>query len=73
MNIEVYSMFFNEAKMLPFYLNHYEKFCSKIILYDNGSDDESIEIIKAHPKTQLLSFDTNNQVPDRLDMTMKEL
>jgi glycosyltransferase involved in cell wall biosynthesis len=51
--IHVYSPCWNEEKILPYYLRHYEAVADKIFIFDNGSTDRSDEIIRAHPKAIL--------------------
>lgn len=36
--------------MLPFFLRHYEPIAERIFIYDDGSTDRSLEILKASPK-----------------------
>ena len=49
----IFSVCWNEAVMLPFYLRHYSTFAEKIIIWDEHSDDGSRELIKACPKAEL--------------------
>jgi glycosyltransferase involved in cell wall biosynthesis len=44
----------NEEKMLPYYLKHYENIVDKMVILDGGSTDKSIQILKAHPKVELI-------------------
>lgn len=44
MIIHVYVLCHNEEKIIPFFLNHYQKFADKIIVYDNESTDSSREL-----------------------------
>jgi glycosyltransferase involved in cell wall biosynthesis len=53
MKIWAYAICWNEEVMLPYYLKHYEKFCEKIIIYDNMSTDNSRNIIKNHPLCEI--------------------
>jgi len=62
--IEVYSICWNEEKMISFFLFHYEKFCDKIIIYDNGSTDRTLEILKSHPKVEIRYLDTQDTLND---------
>ena len=48
----------NERLMMPFFLRHYEQFADKIIVWDNGSEDGTQDIVRAHPKAELREWDT---------------
>lgn len=64
--ISVYSLCWNEEKLLPHYLNHYGKFAHKITIFDNESTDNSVEIIKSFEgcKTEVITYNTNNKIND---------
>lgn len=49
----VFSICWNEAALLPWFLRHYETFADKIIIWDENSDDGSRQLIKAHSKCEL--------------------
>ncbi len=38
----------NERALLPFWLRHYEQFADKIIVFDDGSTDGTLEMLAAH-------------------------
>lgn len=40
----------NERYLAPFFLRHYETFAEQIHIFDDGSDDGTLEILRAHPK-----------------------
>lgn len=61
MKIHVYTTCWNEEKILPFFLLHYEQFADKIVVYDNMSNDHSAEIIDAHPLCERREFNTEGR------------
>ena len=65
MKIHLYTMCWNERRMLPFFLRHYEQFCERMIVYDNGSDDGSQAIIKAHRLCELREINTHGELDER--------
>lgn len=59
MIIHAYTLVKNEEVMIPFYLNHYSKIANKIIIYDNGSTDKTIDIARTNDKVEIRSFVMN--------------
>lgn len=67
--VHYYTVCWNEEKMLPFMFYHYDAFISKYIIYDNESTDASCQIIRKHPNTRVVSFETtgfNDEVQNRI-------
>jgi glycosyltransferase involved in cell wall biosynthesis len=52
--VDVYTITYNEGKLLPYFLRHYESFADRIFAWDDGSDDGTREILDAHPKVKVL-------------------
>ncbi len=71
MKIEVFALCYNEEILLPFFLRHYERFASRITVYDNYSTDRSPEICRAHPLVNLVQYDSGNQIRDDLYLDIK--
>jgi hypothetical protein len=46
-------MVYNEEKILPFFLRHYEHLPEIHVLFETDSDDRSYEILTAHPKVKI--------------------
>jgi hypothetical protein len=51
MIIHLYALCWNEERMLPYFFRHYDPFVSTYFIYDDGSSDKSMELLRAHPKT----------------------
>jgi Glycosyl transferase family 2 len=69
MNIHLYALCWNDAKMLGFFFRHYDRFVTKYVIFDDGSTDESIDILSRHPRVSIRrmpegmdSFSTDNAV-----------
>jgi hypothetical protein len=57
MIIHCFTSMRNESYMAPFFLRHYEKFCDKIFVWDDESTDGTLELLKAHPKVEILPLE----------------
>ncbi len=57
MKIDVYSNIYNEEFMLPYWLRHYETIADRIFVWDGGSTDGTLDILKKHHKVTLLPRD----------------
>ncbi|MBV8746412.1 MAG: glycosyltransferase family 2 protein [Xanthobacteraceae bacterium] len=53
MRVELYAQCWNEAERLGFLFRHYDPIVDRYVIYDDGSDDGSIEILRRHPKVDL--------------------
>lgn len=51
--LDLYCYCWNEAWIVPKFLSHYGPLCRKIVVYDDGSDDGSVELLKEHPKVEV--------------------
>jgi glycosyltransferase involved in cell wall biosynthesis len=57
MRIHLYANCWNEARMLPFFMRHYNSIVDKFIILDDGSTDGSIEYLKSQDKVRLIKGD----------------
>lgn len=72
MNITIYTIIYNEERILPFFLDYYSQFASRIIIYDNESTDRSVEIAKSYPRVKgIYSVKTNNRLDDSMYVKIK--
>jgi len=54
--IHLYALCWNEARMLPFFFRHYDSIVDWYFIFDNGSTDGSLELLKKHPKVSVAAF-----------------
>jgi hypothetical protein len=49
----LYTVCWDEADMLAFFFRHYDPWVDRYVIYDDGSTDGSLEVLRAHPKVEL--------------------
>jgi len=54
--IHLYALCWNDVRMLPFFLRHYEAFVERFVIFDDGSTDGSLELLRAHPRVEVRQF-----------------
>lgn len=60
-SIEVHTICWNEEDLLPLFLSHYSGFACRIVVWDNGSDDRSHELIADCPVSELRHFGKDHE------------
>ena len=55
--VHLYTVCWDEADMLGFFFRHYGPWVDRFVVYDDGSTDGSLDILKANPKVELRAFD----------------
>ena len=56
--IDLYCLCWNDARMLPFFFRHYDDLVDRYFVYDNGSTDASLSLLKSHGRVEITHFDT---------------
>jgi len=69
--VDLHVLCWNEEKIIPSFLKHYENWVNKIIVYDNKSDDNSVKILNKHPKVTIISYDTGGEIRDDAYLQIK--
>ena len=54
--VHLYALCWNDAFMLPHFFRHYDAFVDRYIIFDDGSDDGSRDVLAGHPKVELRDF-----------------
>jgi glycosyltransferase involved in cell wall biosynthesis len=54
--IHLYALSWNDALQLPFFFRHYDQWVQRYVIYDDGSDDETLSILSAHPRVEIRRF-----------------
>ncbi len=55
--IHLYILCWNDARMLRFFFRHYDPIVDHYFVYDNGSTDQSLEILAGRPNVTVSHFD----------------
>lgn len=69
--VHAFFLCYNEENILPHLIRHYSAFCEQITIMDNNSTDRSVEIINSFPNTDVIPWDSNEQLNDLLYIKMK--
>lgn len=62
MSAHLYTMAWNEERMLPFFFRHYDPWVDRYVVYDDGSTDATLAMLAAHPRVEVRRF--QRTVPD---------
>lgn len=54
--IHLYTICWNEEKMLPFFFRYYDTFVDRYVFFDDKSDDRTLDIIHQHPHAEARPF-----------------
>jgi glycosyltransferase involved in cell wall biosynthesis len=69
--VHAFFLCYNEANILPHLLKHYLAFCEQVTILDNNSTDNSVEIIKSFPNTDIIPWDSKDELNDALYLKLK--
>ncbi len=68
----LYTICWNEEIRLPYFIRHYKQFVDKIIIYDNGSTDKTLDIIRSFPDLiELRTYDTGGEIRNDVYLKIK--
>lgn len=58
----LFTMSWNEERVLPFFFRHYDPWVDRYVVYDDGSTDATLAMFAAHPRVEVRRFE--RVVPD---------
>lgn len=71
--IDVYCISYNEEKIIPYFVEHYSKFCRNITIFDNESTDNTVNVAKKiSNKVIIKSWNNNNFIDERVYLDIKQ-
>jgi glycosyltransferase involved in cell wall biosynthesis len=73
MNIDCYTITYNEEKIIDFFLDHYSKFCRNITVFDNCSTDSTADIVKRYKSDtiHIEQYNSENTLNDSIYLQIK--
>lgn len=71
MNIDVYTLCWNEMAILPFAIETWKKFARHVYVFDNGSTDGSIEFLKKYDWITVESFGNGTEKNNKQNSNIK--
>jgi hypothetical protein len=71
MRVDLYTLCWNEADILGFFFRHYDPVVTRYIVYDDGSTDGSLDILRRHPRVEIRRFERSD--PDSFVLSHQHL
>jgi len=69
--VHVYAVCWNEEKIIPFFLSHYNEFVDHYYIYDNYSDDKTDELLSKQSNISVIKYNTGGTFNDLVHQEIK--
>jgi hypothetical protein len=69
--VHAFFLCYNESNILPHLLRYYLSFCEHVTILDNNSTDNSVEIVNSFDNTDIIPWDSNEELNDSLYLKLK--
>ena len=71
--IQIYTFTYNNADILPFVIDYWKSYATKVVVYDNMSTDCTINLLQQYDWIELYQYDTNNKYDiDKINQIKQE-
>jgi len=60
MVVHLYAQCWNDEWMLPFFFRHYDRLVDRYFMFDDGSSDGTLPLLRAHPKVEVRQFERSD-------------
>lgn len=55
--VHFYTICWNEEYMLKYFFKYYDQFVDRYVFFDDGSTDQTLDILERHPRAEIRSFE----------------
>jgi len=69
--VHLYAVCWNEARIAPYFINHYSEFVDAFYIYDNMSTDMTATLLARYEKVTVIPYDTGNTLNDSVNLEIK--
>jgi hypothetical protein len=66
MRVDLYTRCWNDADMLGFMFRHYDRLVQRYVVFDDGSTDASLDILRSNPKVEIRPMPEDSDPESRI-------
>lgn len=69
--IHLYLLCWNESKIIPFIMDYYQRYVDHVYVFDNQSDDGSVEMLERYPNVTVYPYESGGEIRDDIYLEIK--
>lgn len=69
--VHLYAVCWNEAWIVPYFMDYYSDFVDEFTIYENMSSDSTVALLSQHRNVTVIPYDTGNTFDDAVNMEIK--